>query len=118
MPQLPSGRRIGLSADRVFETLEGSDFKAALKLQQQLQEPADLLPLVDLIEYRPAPGVAEPGEPHDTGLQVADLDTERCDWPATDQQALLEWLFSEPAEEWLEERYDELTAMFEDSPPQ
>ncbi|WP_374512032.1 hypothetical protein [Niveibacterium sp.] len=114
MPQLPSGRRIGLSADSVFERVLAGDPEILDQLRTQVQDPRDLLPLIDLIEFVPTVGAKEPGVPNATGLVAADMGTERCDWSQADQNALSNWLASAAAEKWLEDRFDELEAALED----
>jgi len=114
VPQLPSGRRIGLSADGVFERVLAADPETLNEIQRSVHAPQDLLPLIELIEFIPAVGAKEPGLPKPTGLLAADLGSERCDWPQADQNALSEWLASAAAEEWLEDRFDELEAALED----
>ncbi|GAA5178614.1 hypothetical protein GCM10025771_18190 [Niveibacterium umoris] len=114
MPQLPSGRRIGLSADSVFERVLAADPETLAEIQTSVHEPMDLLPLIELIEFIPTVGAKEPGVPNATGLLVADLGSERCTWSGEDQDALRQWLTSAAAEEWLEDRFDELEAALED----
>ncbi|MCX9155572.1 hypothetical protein OPU71_05480 [Niveibacterium sp. 24ML] len=114
MPQLPSGRRIGLSADRVFERVLASDPDTIAQIQADVQDPNDLLPWVDLVEFIPQVGAKEPGVETATGLVAADVGTERCDWPQADQDALNKWLGASQAQEWLEDRFDELEAALEE----
>ncbi|QSI77650.1 MULTISPECIES: hypothetical protein [Niveibacterium] len=114
MPQLPSGRRIGLSADSVFERVLAADPETLNEIRSTVHDPRDLLPLIDLVEFIPTVGAKEPGVPSATGLVAADMGSERCNWPAADQDALRDWLNSAAAEEWLEDRFDELEAALED----
>lgn len=114
MPQLPSGRRIGLSADRVFERVLACDPETIAQIQAEVQDPNDLLPLVDLVEFIPQVGAKEPGVETPTGLVAADIGTERCNWPPADQDALSKWLGASQAQEWLEDRFDELEAALDE----
>lgn len=114
MPQLPSGRRIGLSADSIFERVLADDPEILDELRTRVHDPRDLLPLIDLVEFVPTVGAKEPGVPSATGLVAADMGTGRCNWSQDDQAALGKWLASAAAEEWLEDRFDELEAALED----
>lgn len=73
MPQLPSGRRIGLSADSVFERVLAADPDTLNEIRSTVHDPRDLLPLIDLVEFIPTVGAKEPSVPSATGLVAADM---------------------------------------------
>jgi hypothetical protein len=49
MPMLPSGRRVELSQDRFMAHLGQLDIEAAARIYHALQEPDDLLFLLDVM---------------------------------------------------------------------
>jgi len=51
MPQLPSGRHVGLSQDRLYDWAEQASFNALAELVSSAAGADDLHPLIDLIEY-------------------------------------------------------------------
>ncbi len=121
MPQLPSGRHIGLSQDRLYDWAEQASFNALAELISSAHGAEDLHPLIDLIEYEEghaAPDAENPdrGEPYISEVRIADLDTSSCPWPEPDQQALLAWLHSERTRGWLQETLDELREMLASKP--
>lgn len=121
MPQLPSGRHIGLSQDRLYDWAEQAGFDALAELVSSAAGAEDLHPLIDLIEYEEghaAPDADNPdrGEPYISEVRIADLDTDECPWPKADQQALLAWLQSERTRDWLGETLEELREMLASKP--
>jgi hypothetical protein len=121
MPQLPSGRHVGLSQDRLYDWAEQAGFTALAELVSLSADADDLHPLIDLIEYEEghaAPDMDNPdrGEPYISEVRIADLDTAECPWPKADQQALLAWLKSERTRAWLGETLDELREMLASKP--
>ena len=121
MPQLPSGRHIGISQDRLYDWAEQADFAALSEVLSNAQEPDDLHALIDLIEYADGstpPSADEPdqGEPYLSDVRISDIGSPNCPWPESDQQALLAWLHSERTRGWLQETLQELRAMLPDKP--
>ena len=121
MPQLPSGRHIGISQDRLYDWAEQADFAALSEVLLNIQAPDDLHTLIDLIEYADGstpPSVDEPdqGEPYLSDVSISDIGSPSCPWPEADQQALLAWLHSERTRGWLEETLQDLRTMLPDKP--
>lgn len=121
MPQLPSGRHIGLSQDRLYDWAEQASFNTLAELLSSAQGADDLHPLIDLIEYEEghaAPDSDHPdrGEPFISEVRIGDLESSACPWPEADQQALLAWLRSERTRGWIDETLDELREMLASKP--
>ena len=121
MPQLPSGRHVGLSQDRLYDWAEQADFNALAELVSSAAGADDLHPLIDLIEYEDghaAPDADNPdrGEPYLSEVRISDLETPACPWPAADQKALLAWLHSERTRGWLQETLEELRELLASKP--
>lgn len=121
MPQLPSGRHIGLSQDRLYDWAEQATFNALAELVGNAHGADDLHPLVDLIEYEEghtAPDAENPdrGEPYLSEVRIADLGSAECPWPEADQHALLAWLRSERTRAWLQETLEDLRDMLASKP--
>ncbi|WP_395789790.1 hypothetical protein [Aquimonas sp.] len=119
MPQLPSGRHIGISQDRLYDWAEQAEFAALSEVLLNAQAPDDLHDLIDLIEYADGsapPSADEPdqGEPYLSEVSIRDIGSPDCPWPEADQQALLTWLHSDRTRGWLEETLQELRAMLAD----
>lgn len=115
MPQLPSGLHVALSVDRFRASLESGDFGARLAFDVEAQEPRDLLPVINIVQFRPWPdggagreGLAALGEPVVAEFMLGDVGTARCPWSDEDQQFLMAWLQAPRSREWLQATYDEL----------
>lgn len=97
MPQLPSGRHVGVSYDRLLQWAESVSFGELSEVLLALQSPDDLLILLDVLEYADPdnpPSAQDPaaGKPFLSPVRISELDTPTCPWPAEDQAALLDWL--------------------------
>jgi hypothetical protein len=115
MPQLPSGTHAGLSIDRINALLEDGNWGAHMAVGLEFREPADLLPIVNIVLFRPWPdggagreGLEALGEPYAADFMLNDVGTPKCPWPAEDQEFLLAWLATPRAQEWLQESFAQL----------
>lgn len=112
MPQLPSGTHVALNADRLLARLEENDFSLHMGLRMALREPADLLPLVNVVLFREARDGEESfhgiGVPYLSDLMAEDVGTPKCPWPAADQEFFRAWLDSGPAQQWLAATFEEV----------
>jgi len=106
MPQLPSGRHVGLSNDRLFAWAEDeADIDELGDLIDAAEEPQRLLALIDLTYYRASPAASasggEPGEAYPAGITAADFDADDSDWSEADIAFFRDWLEGQRAQEWL-----------------
>lgn len=92
MPTLPSGRRVEFSLDRFHALLRQMDHDKACALAATLQEPDDLLYVLDAVHF----GLAD-GQPYFADYVAADWRVAAADWPTADREALQAWLASEEA---------------------
>lgn len=116
MPQLPSGRRVGVSVDAALAMARKGDFGLTMGWRLKVKQPADIAPLVAVVYYQSegeAPTADNPdlGHPFLSGLTVADIGTPKCDWSADDQAALREWLASPRAQDWMRRAHDDLAEL-------
>ena len=115
MPQLPSGTHVAFSVDRFRAVLESGDFSAHLALRVEVREPEDLLPVINVVLFRPWPdggdghdGLAALGEPYCADFMLADIETDKCPWPERDKHFIAEWLMTPRARQWLQHVFDDL----------
>lgn len=92
MPILPSGRRVEFSLDRFHALLRQMDHDKAQALAATLQEPDDLLYVLDAVHF----GLAD-GEPYFADYVAADWRVAAAEWPRADREALEAWLISDEA---------------------
>jgi hypothetical protein len=90
MPMLPSGRRVELSQDRFMAHLGQLDIEAAARIYHALQEPDDLLFLLDVICYSEGDC-----NPYLAGFVASDWEANAQDWPKDDRKSFSAWLFSD-----------------------
>lgn len=89
MPILPSGRRVELSQDRFLAHLAQLDLDTASRIYHALQEPDDLLFLLDVIYFAPD------GSPFHADFVAGDWRTHAEGWSEEDRAAFQDWLFSD-----------------------
>lgn len=111
MPTLPSGRRIEFSLDRFHGLLQRVEPREARALAAQLDEPDDLLFVLEAVHF----GIAD-GAPYFAGYLASDWKTRAADWSTADRQAMADWLVSKTARESRAEAIDYIKALFEDGP--
>jgi hypothetical protein len=92
MPILPSGRRIEFSLDRFHAMLDQLDPASARALAESLNDPDDLLYVLDAVHFSLADGQA-----YFAGYFAADWESQAADWTTADRQALRAWLYSPAA---------------------
>lgn len=92
MPTLPSGRRVEFSLDRFHAALQRMPQDAACLIVSNLQDPDDLLFVMDAVHF----SLAE-GSPYFAGYVAADWQTRAADWPTADRQTLQAWFASPTA---------------------
>jgi hypothetical protein len=114
MPQLPSGLKVGISANRVLELARQGNFQLSMGFRLEAREPKDIAPLINLIYYSDNVLDADesvPGEPYFSNLMAADVGTEKCEWSKVDQEAFIDWFHSDVVRPWLLEIYTELAEL-------
>lgn len=111
MPQLPSGRHVGLSAGRTMEMARQGNFNLSLGFAASVKEPSDLAPLIDILYYHDKEGEPPPGEPYYSGLTYLDVTNNNCDWSMEDIQALAEHVASDRGQAWLRAQFDEMAEL-------
>ncbi len=121
MPQLPSGRHVGVSYDRLLQWAESAPHGMLSQAVLALHAAEDLLILLDLLEYAdpdnsPSPQDPGAGKPFLSPVRIADLDTPACPWPAEDQAALLDWLRGPRMTQIFEQAREQLYAILQTRP--
>ena len=117
MPELPSGRRVGMSADAVLELARKGNFQLSMGFVMGIREPMDLAPLISIVYFTPGAGVPEPGAPSLSGLALSDVGTEKCDWSKEDVEAFLAWTHNEDNLAWQRKVFDEIQMLIHHVPP-
>lgn len=106
MPVLPSGRRVEFSLDRFHALLAQIERNHALAIAEALQDPDDLLAVLDAVHFSP-----ETGKPHFAGYVAANLDARAADWNIADRNALRAWFDSDSARLYRAEAIEDIKAM-------
>lgn len=57
MPELLSGRRVGLSANNMLDLAREGDFTLEIGALRAIEEPQDVAPLVDVVEFVEYPDI-------------------------------------------------------------
>jgi hypothetical protein len=92
MPVLPSGRRVDFSVDRFHALLGQMELERAFVIAEALQDPDDLLFVMDAVHY-----CQESGQPYFADYVAADWESRASDWSQADQDALRIWLAGDAA---------------------
>lgn len=92
MITLPSGRQIAFSLDRFHALMARLDNRQALAVMEQLEEPDDLLFVLDAVHFSQTDG-----KPYFPGYVAADWKLYAADWSQADREALAAWLVSADA---------------------
>ncbi|TNG00467.1 MAG: hypothetical protein EP297_03735 [Gammaproteobacteria bacterium] len=120
MPQLPSGKHVDISKDRLLDWASGIDFSIAIQFSANITRIDELHHFVDLVYYQNTGterSSAEPaGESYLSGLRVSDVGTYKCDWPREDQDWFSDWLKTKQALEWFETLQEELHEILRNKP--
>jgi hypothetical protein len=111
MPTLPSGRRIEFSLDRFHALLESLDRLQARQVVDNLNDPDDLLFVLDAVHFR-----LEDDLPYFADYVAAEWATYAADWSTADRQTLQGWLFSVEARQARIEAIDYIKGLYADRP--
>ena len=63
MPQLPSGRHVGLAAEPIQELAKTGNMQFKVGFYKGVKKPADMGPLICISYYHPGEDDSIPGEP-------------------------------------------------------
>ena len=109
MPQLPSGRHVALSPDRIMAMAREGNFALTMAVETDMDGSFDILSLLDVVGFDASDADAPfPGRPYLLGILARDIDTDACDWPPEDKASFAEWLDSPRARAWLQDVRDDL----------
>lgn len=106
MPVLPSGRRVDFSLDRFHALLGQMELEQAFVIADSLQDPDDLLLVMDAVHYS-----LETGKPYFAGYIAADWESYAAEWTRADREALRNWLASETARYYRDEAIDGIKSL-------
>jgi hypothetical protein len=113
MPQLPSGRHVGLADGPVQELAKTGNMGLKLAFYKAMKKPADLAPVICITYFHPSDDDSILGEPYLSDLTLADIGTEKCDWSEEDLVAFNAWLELPRSKDFLQSAYDELKHIIE-----
>jgi len=113
MPQLPSGRHVGLADGPVKELAKTGNMRLKLAFHQGIRKPADLAPLICIYYFHPGDDESTPGEPYMSDLTLADIGTDKCDWSEEDLISFNTWLEQPQSKDFLQTAYNELKHIIE-----
>jgi hypothetical protein len=111
MPILPSGRRIEFSLDRFHTLLERMDHHWVREIAGNLNNPDDLLFVLDAVHFS-----LKDGSPYFAGYVATDWMTGAADWSTADRQALQAWFASCEAREARAEAIDYIKGLWLEHP--
>lgn len=90
MVHLPSGRCVALSSDRIRAYIRQFNVESASRLYGALQEPDDLLHILDVVYFEQAGN----GPPYFAGYLASQWEAYAQDWPSRDKAIFRDWLHS------------------------
>lgn len=108
MPQLPSGKLVGLSIDPALNMVKQGHLFFRVIFKVQVKSVADVGQAVSILYFQDKEGVPYPGEEYVSGITLSALGTERCDWPQEDVEYFQQWLTEDRQKQWLQTAYDTL----------
>ncbi|MBK9494694.1 MAG: hypothetical protein IPO08_09135 [Xanthomonadales bacterium] len=107
MPQLCSGRHVGLAPGPFLSWLEQASWGDAVLLVPELQEFKNLLRVIKIVEYRdtlqaaPSPDQPLLGEPVVSEWTVQDALDGKAGWSESERAWFVDWLQSSRAQDFL-----------------
>jgi hypothetical protein len=103
MPTMPSGRRVELSPDRFIALLPNLDVEAASAIFHALQEPNDILSLLDVIFFS-----TDDETPYFANYLASDWESNVDTWSEHDRTYFRNWLQTEQTQKMLRETLESL----------
>lgn len=106
MPQLPSGRHVSISPDRVYAMADQFRVDLALFLAGVEKEPNGVLRFLNVVYYQstdelPTSDRPNLGNPFVSNLMASDIATNKCDWKEADKKFFVEWINSDRTQQFL-----------------
>jgi hypothetical protein len=106
MPQLPSGRHIGLSEERLFSALEDASVTVILAFMVSENRMDEIYSAIDILYYEgnadPVElGAQPPGKLYRSGWVVSDVNSDACDWSEEDKFSFKAWLKQPYVQDWM-----------------
>ena len=100
MPQLPSGRHVGLSHDRALAMADAYRIDFITMLSIESKKHNGILHFINVIYFNPTdnlPSSDKPNlsNPYLSDLVASDVMTDKCDWSADDKAAFMDWINSD-----------------------
>ena len=108
MPQLPSGRLVALTIDPALEKVKEGDAIFRTFFKVLVKSADDMDQAVSIVYHRPKEGAPYPGEPYPSGITLAAIGTERCDWSNEDIESFRQWLATDNTQQWLRTAYNNM----------
>lgn len=108
MPQLPSGRRVGLATDPIMRQIERADFGLNMQLLMALSAPPDVDRVASVVFFQPSDQHPEPGAPELAGFTLHEWQTHTAHWSNEDRQAFTAWITSPACDAWRAQQLQEL----------
>ena len=120
MPQLTSGRHVGLSTDRLFRMIDnGSDEArsvAMVWLRLHVNTPEKLRNELAIVLYREGEGTPPAAPAYLAGYTVGDVLDGRTDWPPQDVADLQAFLATRRAKDHVQTEFEQLSEAIRQSP--
>lgn len=100
MPQLPSGRHVGLSHDAMLKMADNYRIDLLMDIIASDKEHNGILKFINVTYYdatNELPNSDKPtlGNPYLSDLLGSDVATDKCDWTEEDKAAFFEWVNSD-----------------------
>lgn len=108
MPQLPSGRHVGVCVSPIIEVIKRGDFSLKMNFMMAVRSVEDIRYMVSLVYYRGEDSDGLPTESYAPGLTLVDVDKRKVGWSDEDYSAFAEWQQSEPVKSWMDDSYEEI----------
>jgi hypothetical protein len=120
MPQLPSGRHVSISPDRVYAMADQFRADLAIALAGVEKEPNGVLHFLNVVYYQPAdesPTSDRPnlGNPFVSDLMASHIATDECDWSEADKKFFMEWINSDRTQQFLRSVRAEIQERFKNA---
>lgn len=110
MPQLPSGRHVGLTIAPALAMSRAGDFGFHVTSKLYVNSLETFKEVVSVAYLRPREGAPDQLEQYQSGMRLSDIGTDRCDWSREDIEYFDAWLKQDTSQQWLRDSYDEFVA--------
>lgn len=110
MPQLPSGRHVGLTIAPALAMSRAGDFGFHVTSKLYVNSLETFKEVVSVAYLRPREGAPDQLEQYQSGMRLSDIGADRCDWSREDIEYFDAWLKQDTSQQWLRDSYDEFVA--------